>query len=237
MTGAGDSPTEGRSFRAHRVAGGHSARQRDPAFGRRVDTPSASPFERLPMFPSAHLLTLRIRRGLAPAVGAVALAFIVGPSAAASQFGGNGGGPRVPNAFTVGARGGYDFKSDAPLIGLFARTSVVSRVSLQATGDLTFLDGLTERQAGADVLVRLGSQGFHVGGGPVWRNSIFPNAEGVTEVGAPRETIVGYSIVAILGGIPGRGRFLNAVEFRYTVVDELKPQLLSLQFGLPLARW
>lgn len=188
------------------------------------------------MPPCAHLLMLRIRRGFAPAVGVLALAFVVGPSAAAAQFGGNSG-PRVQNAFTVGARGGFDFKSDAPLIGLFARTSLISRLAVQATGDLTFLNGLTERQAGADVLVRLGSQGLHVGGGPVWRNSIFPNADGITDIDAPRETKVGWSIVGILGGLPGRGRFLNAVEFRYTVVDELKPQLLTLQFGLPLARW
>ena len=157
-------------------------------------------------------------------------------SPASSQFGGRAG-PPVQNAFTVGARGGYDFKSDAPLVGLFARSSVAWRVGVQATGDLTFLNGLTERQAGVDLLVRLGSQGLFVGGGPVWRNSIFPNEAGVTEVGAPRETKVGYSIVGIIGGLPGRGRFLNAVEFRFTMVDELKPQVLTLQIGLPLARW
>jgi hypothetical protein len=137
----------------------------------------------------------------------------------------------------IGARGGYDFKSDAPLIGLFARTSVISRVSLQGTADLTFLDGLTDRQAGVDLLVRLGRQGLFVGGGPVWRSSVFPDESGFVQLGAERETKIGYSIVGVLGGLPGRGRFLTAVEFRFTVVDELKPQLLSLQFGLPLARW
>lgn len=187
------------------------------------------------MRPSA-LHTSPLRRRRATAFGAIALGFLAAAPPAAAQFGG-AGGPRVQNAFAVGARGGYDFKSDAPLLGLFTRTSLLSRVALQATGDLTFLDGLTERQAGVDLLVRLGSQGLFVGGGPVWRSSIFPDEDGFTQVGAERETKVGWSIVGVIGGLPGRGRFLSAVEFRYTVVDELEPQVLSLQFGIPLARW
>lgn len=188
------------------------------------------------MLPSAFLTLPRLRSGPLYLLGAVTLALLVGPAPASAQFGGSGG-PRVPNAFVVGARGGYDFKSDAPLLGLFARTSVVSRVALQGTADLTFLDGLTERQAGVDLLVRLGSQGLFVGGGPVWRSSIFPDETGFIQLGTERETKLGYSLVGVLGGLPGRGRFLTGVEFRFTVVDELKAQLLTLQFGLPLASW
>ena len=188
------------------------------------------------MLPFAHPLLGPMRRHFAAAFGTVLLALVAGPAPAIAQFGATGG-PRVQNAFAVGVRGGYDFKSDAPLLGLFARTSVVSRVAFQATSDLTFLNGLTERQAGVDLLVRLGNQGFFVGAGPVWRNTIFPTEGGITEVDAARETKVEYSIVGILGGLPGRGGFLNAIEFRFTVVDELKPQVLTLQFGMPIARW
>lgn len=48
---------------------------------------------------------------------------------------------------------------------------------------------------------------------------------------------MGYSVVLMLGGAGGPGRVITGLEFRYSSVDNLDPQVLSLQIGVPLARW
>ncbi len=143
-------------------------------------------------------------------------------------------GPRSgpPTGLIVGARGGYDFRANAPLLGAFARASLGSRVAVQATGELTFLSGLTERQYGADLLVRL-SPGLALGGGPMMRNSVY-SPDGTVD---DRESRLGYSVVAQLDGMVGGGRVINGLEFRYSAVDELTSRTLAVQIGLILARW
>lgn len=175
------------------------------------------------------------RRLLVAAAGVLALQLTMLVAPLSGQLGSRP--PSGGDAFIVGPRGGYDFQNDAPLLGAFLRSATFGRVFVQGTADLTFLNGLTDRQAGADVLVRLGRGGVLLGGGPVWRSSVFPGDDGFIPLGAERETRVGYSFVGILGGLPGRGRYITSIEFRYTVVDEIKPQVLSLQIGIPLLRW
>lgn len=151
---------------------------------------------------------------------------------AAAQPGGVG---RAGHALSLGARGGYDFQADAPLLGAYLRSDVAWRLTVQATGDLTFLDGLTERQAGADLLFRL-QPGLALGGGVVVRNSVFAVLPPGSQDPIERDTKVGYSIVAVLGG-GGSGRFVNALELRFTSVDRFDSQILALQLGIPLFRW
>ncbi len=175
------------------------------------------------------------RRLLVGAIGALALQLAILVAPLSGQV---GGGPRAAaDAFIVGARGGYDFQGDAPLLGAYVRSSTLGRVLVQGTADLTFLNGLTERQAGADVLVAVGRQGVLVGGGPVWRNTIYPGDDGLIAFDAERDTRVGFSLTALLGGFPGRGRYMTSVEIRYTRVDDIEAQVLSLQIGIPLLRW
>ncbi|NNK64507.1 MAG: hypothetical protein HKO98_15015, partial [Gemmatimonadetes bacterium] len=149
---------------------------------------------------------------------------------AAAQFG-PGNGP-VARAFELGGRAGYDFRSDAPLLGAYARSSIVRRVALQVTGDLTFLDGITERRATGELLVQA-SPGVWIGAGAALLNSVFErsfDSEGV------RESRVGYTIVGLLGG-GGRGRVGTGLEIRFTSVDDFRSQLVALQVGIPIARW
>lgn len=177
------------------------------------------------------------RRPGAPLLLAACAALLAAtPAPAHAQFGGGDDGFRRPGgvrALIVGARGGFDFEGDAPVLGAFVRTSVWGRFALQGSADLTFLDGLTERQFGGDLLVSLGP-GLNVGGGPVWRYTAYdvtPSDLGV------QETRTGYSLVAVLGGGSGPGRVVTALEFRWSKVDDLDTQALSLQIGIPLARW
>ena len=158
------------------------------------------------------------------------LVFTAAPATA--QFGGPGGG-RVSNAFEVGGRAGYDFQADAPVLGAYARTSVFWRLALQGSGDLTFLDGLTDRQASGELLVRV-QPGFWVGGGVAFRNSIYDRT--LEASSDDRETRTGYTIVGLLGG-SGTGRWGTGIELRYTSVDDFDSQTVALQVGIPLARW
>lgn len=156
---------------------------------------------------------------------------VVGAAPLQGQFpGSRGPGAREANAFVVGARGGYDFGNDGPVLGAFVRSSLAWRLSAQARGDFIFLDGLTEREAGADLLVRI-SPGFHVGGGVVIRNSIYALQ------GGERENRTGGSVAAFLGGLPGAGRVVTGIELRLTQVGDFDSQILTFQVGLPLLRW
>jgi hypothetical protein len=160
-----------------------------------------------------------------------AAALVAGAGPAAAQFG-PGSGP-IRNAFEVGGRAGYDFRGDAPILGAYARSSVVRRVALQVSGDLTFLDRLTERQATAELLGQV-SPGVWIGAGAAFRNSVFQRDPQQGEGG--RETRVGYTIVGLLGG-GGGGRVVSGIEIRFTAVDDFRSQLVALQVGIPIARW
>lgn len=177
-------------------------------------------------------LSRRLGAFACPALVAVLLAAMVTPAQA--QFrGGDGRGPGDVRALIAGGRVGFDFQGDAPVVGGFARTSLFSRLALQGSAEATFLDGLTERQFGADLLLSVGP-GLSVGGGPAWRYSAYdvtPESPGVLE------TRMGYSLALILGGMGGPGRVVTGLEFRYSAVEGLDPQTLSIQLGLPLARW
>lgn len=172
---------------------------------------------------------------LASAASAVALLGLTALPLQAQFRGGDQGfqRPGAQRTLVAGARAGFDFQGDAPVVGGFARTSVVSRFAVQGSAEATFLDGLTERQFGGDLLYTVGP-GLSVGGGPVWRYSAYDVTPGSAGV---QETRVGYSLALILGGSSGPGRVITGLEFRYTKVDELDPQTLSIQLGFALARW
>lgn len=135
------------------------------------------------------------------------------------------------------ARGGFDFQFQSLVLGGLARATfdLPLKPTVQATGDLTFFDGLTDRGGGFDALVEV-VPGISIGGGPYWRNTVFvqePLAD--PEPGTDRrQTRLGWSAVLQLGGIGGVGNRVTGLEFRWVELDDYNPQMLTLQFGLRL---
>lgn len=146
--------------------------------------------------------------------------------------------PPAPE-LTVTVRGGFDLEFDDPVAGaaILVPLPWVRGLSLQGAGDLTFLEGLTERQAAVDLLYGLG--GFRIGGGVVFRNSIWPDALEDAEPGAdlPRDTRTGFSAVIGLGGTPlGDSPFVVGVEIRFVWVEEFHPRPFTVGLGLAPGR-
>ncbi len=125
-------------------------------------------------------------------------------------------------------RAGFDLQYQEFLVGAMGRVSLPLlkfQPTIQAGGDLTFFNALTDRGFGVDVLLSP-LPGLSLGGGPAWRNSVFPG-----ETAQGRTTRGGYALVAMLGGTGGRGRFTTGLEYRWLDFDGYNPQQLSLQFG------
>ncbi|MDT8342302.1 MAG: hypothetical protein RQ751_12380 [Longimicrobiales bacterium] len=156
---------------------------------------------------------------------------LLAPAAAAAQPGPQPGS--VP--FTLTVRGGWDIEFDDPVLGAVAYipTPLVRGLGIQVAGDLTFLDDLTERQLALDALYDLG--GLRVGGGPVFRNSLWV-VDGAGGAGAEvleRETRTGFSLVAAFGGTPSRDSpWTFGLEFRFIWVDDFRPRPFTFGVGV-----
>lgn len=141
--------------------------------------------------------------------------------------------------FTVGIRGGFDLEFEDPVAGVAVLVPVpwLRGLAVQAAGDLTFLDALTERQAAVDLLYGLG--GLRIGGGVVFRNTVWPDALADPAPGStlPRETRTGFSAVLGLGGTPlGDSPFVVGLEVRFVWVDDFKPRPLTVGVGVAPGR-
>lgn len=156
---------------------------------------------------------------------------LVAPTAAHAQ---RMGPPSRTRAVVVSIRGGFDTKFDKPVAGgaAFFPIPNVRWLGLQAAGDLTFLEGLTERQGSVDVLVDLG--GLQVGGGPIFRNTIWNDSEdSLPGGGLSRETRTGASLVFVAGGTPFEdSRITVGVEYRLVWVDAFTPRPLVVSVGV-----
>lgn len=168
-----------------------------------------------------------------PLLAILALALALSPSDAEAQR-------RQPAAsgstFLVGAKVGFDTRFDKPMAGVALRAPVPiplpgpGLLAVQASGDFTFLDDLTERQLTLDLLYDLG--GLSIGGGPVFRNSFWIDAPA-----GERETRTGYSVVVGLGGTPmGRSSIAVGLEYRFVSVEELSPRPLTLMVAVAPSR-
>lgn len=164
-------------------------------------------------------------------IAVFSLAAVLAPSAMEAQVGPNS---QARPSISIGARAGYDFEisNGAFVLGAGTRISIpgMPYLELQGVTDWTFLDGLTERQMGVDLLYQFG--GLAVGGGPVVRNTIWDAA-----VLDERESRTGYSLVVILAG-QATNRLLNGqLELRYTKVSNFTPKAVSVGVNLPLVRF
>jgi hypothetical protein len=161
----------------------------------------------------------------------LALVFGSGPEALVAQM--RGEAARIPHV-GVNARVGYDIDFDGPVLGVGTMIGL-PRVpfSVHAAADVTFLDRINERQLAVDLLFHVG-RGLAVGGGPVFRNTIYDVEDGL----GPRETRTGYSLVAALGSAAPRfGRLLTGLELRWIWIEDFRPQTIIAQAGLSLFRW
>jgi hypothetical protein len=141
----------------------------------------------------------------------------------------------------VAGKVGFDtWTSDDLVAGGLVRVPLpfAGRFLVQAAADFTFLSLLTERQFTLDLLYDFG--GLTFGGGPVFRNTVWPGLDilpGEVLV-QDRETRTGYSIVAGLGGPLGRDSpWAMGLEFRYTRVEGLRPQPLTVWVGVIPSRF
>lgn len=164
-------------------------------------------------------------------IATLALAATALPSDLVAQVGPN---PDARPSLMVSARAGYDFEisNGALVLGAGTRISVpgATFLELQGISDWTFLDGLTERQMGLDLLYQFG--GLAVGGGPVMRTTVWDS-----EVSTDKETRTGYSLVLILAG-QATNRLLNGqLELRYSKVSNFSPKTVSVGVNLPLFRY
>ena len=149
-------------------------------------------------------------------------------------------------AMVVG-RAGYDLQFQQFVLGGLGRVTLPMALNptIQAGADFTFFQALTDRGATIDLMISP-LQGLLVGGGPAWRNTVFPGeiggigAGGIGgEAGNGRETRTGYGFVVMLGGLPSRGRrggpggsrLVTGISYRWMDFDGYSPQQLTFEVG------
>ncbi len=160
----------------------------------------------------------------------VLLCTVLLPSSAEAQ---RRGPPRVETkAISVGARLGFDVEApnNAFILGAQSRLSVPGfPLEVQTVADVTFYTGVNDRQFNVDLLYDLGP--ISVGGGPAFRNTVWPGSDGA------RETRTGFSLVGILGGRASRSLISSQLEFRYSRVSDFSPSALMIGISIPLVRY
>lgn len=136
----------------------------------------------------------------------------------------------------IGARFGYDYNATGSVVGAQLRIPVIPSgyVELVPNGDVTFLTGLKEYQAGVDVVALSGGRhgGFFLGGGIGWRNSIYENAP-------ERETKTAPIVVAgVRTGRMFAANLTTQIEMRWIFLDTaVKPRVLTFGLNVPLWGW
>lgn len=141
--------------------------------------------------------------------------------------------PGASPPVSAGARVGYEVSFDKFVAGGYLRLPLPGvPLELQGVVDFTFLSGFTARQYAADLIWRTGS-GIYLGGGPVYRNTLFSDDQ-VGET-IERETRRGYSLLVGFGGTGGgMAGLVTGVELRWVFVDDFRPRTIMTQFGIPL---
>ena len=112
---------------------------------------------------------------------ALALALLLAPLSVSAQLrprsAPRGGGWAPPQ---VGVHFGYDYNSTGSVAGAQLRIPILPSgyVELVPNGDITFLTGLKEYQYGVDAVVLSGGRrgGIYLGGGLVWRDTIYQDS-------------------------------------------------------------
>lgn len=161
----------------------------------------------------------------------LALALLVSPASAQMRMGGGTSSGWAPAQ--IGARFGYDYNSTGSVVGAQLRVPVIPSgfVEIVPNADITFLTGLKEYQYGVDAVFVSGGRrgGIFLGGGVVWRNSIFDDPPN-------RETKTAPDVVAGVRSGPLFGGNLNSqLEIRWVFLDTaVKPRIFTFGVNFPL---
>jgi hypothetical protein len=149
------------------------------------------------------------------------------------------GPPRdaVGSRLEIGARVGVDYQNDVAILGGQLRISVDPwrRIDFLPSAELTFQEGLTERQYNLDGAFYLdGTRTLYVGGGAAFRNTYY--LDGGDEPLAERETRVGANAFGGVHLAPFRLPLTVQVEGRWTFIDDFRPQTLivGVNYAIPL---
>jgi hypothetical protein len=132
---------------------------------------------------------------------------------------------------------GYDYNSTGSVAGGQIRVPILpsGHVEILAVGDVTFLTNLKEYQYGLDAVVLSGGRrgGLYLGGGVVWRDTIYEDSS------PDRATRLWPNIVAGLRtGQLGVLPITTQIEIRWVFVDDaVNPRYLTLGVNLPLWGW
>ncbi|HSW28557.1 MAG TPA: hypothetical protein VLH75_03590 [Longimicrobiales bacterium] len=133
----------------------------------------------------------------------------------------------------AGIRAGWDYNAQAAVLGAQLRLPAIpsGHAELVPNGDVTFLDGLREYQAGVDAVVVSGGRhgGVYGGVGMAWRSTVW-------EEGGPRETrSAPVTVVGVRSGTLGGAPFGTQLEMRWIWLDgPFRPRVLTLGINFPL---
>lgn len=167
----------------------------------------------------------------------LALGLLLAPSSVFGQLrprSGSGGGWAPPQ---IGVHFGYDYNSTGSVAGAQLRIPILPSgfVELVPNGDITFLTGLKEYQYGVDAVVLSGGRrgGIYVGGGLVWRDTVYQDSDSERTTRRWADIVAGLR-TGQLGVLP----LTTQIEIRWVFVDQpVKPRYLTLGINLPLWGW
>ncbi len=154
-------------------------------------------------------------------------------------------GPQQPAAtswpsITIGAKAGYDNNANGEVLGAQLRVPILrsGAVEVMPSADVTFLRGLKEYQYALDALYLVAGRqgGPYIGGGLAFRNTIYG-----ADPNVPRETRLGYSVVAG-ATFGGAGSFRPQLEIRWVFISDsglddfspVNPQVVTFGVNIPL---
>lgn len=165
------------------------------------------------------------------------LAFLLAPPSASAQLRPRSAPERGWAPPQIGVHFGYDYNSTGSVAGGQLRVPVhpSGYVELVANGDITFLTGLKEYQYGVDAVVLSGGRrgGIYVGGGMVWRDTIYQDETETRETKRWPDIVAGLR-TGQLGVLP----ITTQIEIRWVFVDgPVNPRYLTLGINLPLWGW
>ena len=168
---------------------------------------------------------------------ALALGLLLAPPSVSAQLRRRSAPGRGWAPPQIGVHFGYDYNSTGSVAGAQLRIPVIPSgfVELVSSGDITFLTGFKVYEYGVDAVVLSGGRrgGLYLGGGVVWRDTIYPETAPARATKRWPDIVAGLR-TGQLGVLP----ITTQIETRWVFVDTpVHPRYLSLGLNLPLWGW